>query len=80
MITAHKYLNLDFSIINISALIIEKLQKNNLLKYEELSKLTINELGEKSNDLFFYAIDFLFLMGKIVYLPEIDAFKIHETQ
>ena len=45
MITAHKYLNLDLSVINISALIIDKLKKNSLLKYDELLSLILSNLG-----------------------------------
>ncbi|MCC5946143.1 MAG: hypothetical protein JJT94_14530 [Bernardetiaceae bacterium] len=80
MITAHKYLNLDYSVINISALIIEKLQKEGLLQYDELNQFVNNELGEKALGLVLYALDFLFLLNKIVYLPELDAFKLHETK
>jgi len=80
MITPHKYLNLDFSLINISALIIEKLQKNDSLKYDDLLKSIIHTLGEKAKEIFPYALNFLFLLDKIIYLPKLDAFKLNETK
>ncbi len=80
MITAHKYLNLDLSVINVSALIIAKLKKNNLLKFNELLSLIVAAQGEKVREVFPYALNFLFLVGKISYILELDTFKLHETK
>lgn len=80
MITAHKYLNLDLSVINISSLIIDKLKKNNLLKYDELQAIVVSILGEKSKEVFPYALNFLFLLDKISYLTELDTFELNETK
>lgn len=79
MIGAHKYLNLDLSVINVSALIISKLKGNNLLKYDELLGLLVSVLGEKVRDVFPYSLNFLFLLGKITYLNKLDAFQLDET-
>jgi len=80
MITAHKYLNLDFSVINMSALIIDKLNKNSLLQYDELLGLAVSAYGEKTKETFPYALNFLFLLGKINYLSEFDGFQLNETK
>ena len=80
MITAHKYLNLDLSVINISALIIDKLKKNSLLKYDELLSLILSNLGESSKEVFPYALNFLFLLNKLSYLPELDLFQLNEIK
>jgi hypothetical protein len=80
MITAHKYLNLDLSVINISSLIIDKLKKNNLLKYDELLGIIVSILGEKSKEVFPYALNFLFLLNKISYFSELDTFELNETK
>lgn len=79
MITAHKYLNLDLSVINLGAVIIDKLKKEKLLQYTELQSLIVAALGEKAKEVFPYAINFLFLLGKINYLTELDAFQLDET-
>jgi hypothetical protein len=78
MITAHKYLNLDLSVINVSALIISKLKGHNLLQYDELLGATMSVLGEKVREVFPYSLNFLFLVGKISYLDKLDAFQLNE--
>ena len=75
MIRGHKYLNLDVSVINVSALIIKKLKKDNFLQYDELLGFVVSVLGDKSKDIFIYALNFLFLVDKIQYFNDIDAFQ-----
>ena len=76
MITAHKYLNLDYSVINVSALILEKLKKGSLLKYDELLKSVASILGDSAKEQFPYAVNFLYLIGKISYISHLDSFEI----
>lgn len=78
MITPHKYLNLDISVINVSALIIDKLKKNELLKYDELLKMTTDALGKNAKEIFPYSLNFLFLLDKLSYLPELDVFQLNK--
>ena len=80
MITAHKYLNLDLSVINVSALIIDKLKKNSLLKYDELLALVIYALGKNAKEVFPYALNFLFLLNKLSYSPKLDLFQLNEAK
>jgi len=77
MITPNKYLNLDLSVINVSALIIDKLKKHSLLKYDELLKITIDSLGKNSREVFPYALNFLFLLNKIHYIQELDVLQLN---
>ena len=79
MITAHKYLNLDLSVINVSAVIIAKLKSNSLLKHDELLDIVVSSLGKKSLEVFPYALNFLFLLNKITYQPTLDSFQLNET-
>lgn len=79
MITAHKYLNLDLSVINLSAFMIDKLKKNSLLHDELLSLMTAN-YGKEAKEVFPYVLNFLFLLDKITYLPELDLFQLNETK
>lgn len=80
MITPHKYLNLDISVINVGAVIIEELKSNKIVQYEELLSSVISSLeDEKIKEVFPYAINFLFLLGKINYLEgDLDAFELNE--
>jgi len=69
-------LNLEFSVLNISALIIQKLFQHKLLKYDELFNFLISTKGENIKDVFPIAINFLFLLNKIEYHPQIDTFEL----
>ncbi len=80
MITAHKYLDLDLSVVNVGALIIDKLKNNPSLKYDKLLTEIESILGGKAKEVFPYALNFLFLLDKISYLPECDAFQLYETK
>lgn len=80
MITAHKYLNLDASVINISALIINELKENKLLKHDELLNVAINIIGEQAKDILPYALNLLFLLNKISYTLDLDAFQLNEAE
>ena len=81
MITPHKYLNLDLSIINVGTLIIKELQFNNLVKYDELLNLLTSNLGENAKEVYPYALDFLFLLDVIKYHEApVDAFELNEIK
>lgn len=80
MITPHKYLNLDVSVINVSVVIISKLKKDNLLQYDELMGFVISVLGKNAKEVFPYALNFLYLLGKIIYLYDLDTFQLNETK
>jgi hypothetical protein len=77
MITPHKYLNLDLSVINVSALIIDKLKKHSLLTYDELLNMTINALGKNAKEVFPYSLNFLFLLDKLHYSSQLDVFQLN---
>ena len=75
MIRAHKYLNLDLSVINVSALIIKGLKQNEVVQHDELLNFVVNALGANAKEIYPYAINFLYLLGKIEYKEApIDAF------
>lgn len=81
MIEPHKYLNLDFSVFNISAFIIKELKRTNLVKYDELLNSLVSKLGEETKEVYPYALDFLFLLDKIKYHnAPVDAFELNEIK
>ncbi len=75
MIKPTKYLNLDYSLINISAILINEFKSQNVISYDDLLQLTYNKIGNQSNEITPYALNFLFLLGKIEYHHSIDAFE-----
>ena len=49
--------------------------------YQETLKSQIDILGEKANDLFLLSLNFLFTLGKINYVEELDSLElINETK
>lgn len=76
MITPHKYLNLEQSVLNISAVILKQLQVSKSVKYDELCNFITSSVGENAKIAFPNAISFLFLVGKIEYHQQIDTFEL----
>lgn len=80
MLKPDKHTNLKISIFNIAGIILKALQKEEILKYDELLTIVINETDESSKKLFPLANSFLYLLNKIEYFADIDSFRLnHET-
>lgn len=79
MIKLDKHSNLDYSVVNISFVLIRKLLIRGSIKYDELLSITIDELGERAETNYPYAINFLYMLDKIKYDNELDTFTLNET-
>jgi len=75
MIKPDRHTNPDTSVINISAFILKQLNSFYDIKYDELMKKVIESLGEETKENYPYALNFLYLLGKIEYLEQTDSFK-----
>jgi len=75
MIQPDRYTNPDFSVINISSVILEKLIKENRISYDNLLKEVIYKVGDEAKENYPYALNFLFLLGKINYISQNDNFE-----
>jgi hypothetical protein len=75
MIRPNKFTNPHFSVVHVSALIIKFLKENQILKFDELLILLIEETDKQVKDVFISALSFLFLLGKIKYHKNIDSFE-----
>jgi hypothetical protein len=80
MIRPDRHTNLDFSIINISSLILTYLNGHYAIKYDLLMEKIIDDLGNEAKENYPYAINFLFLLDKIKYFKETDSFIYNETK
>ncbi len=76
MLTPTKHTNVRFSVIYISGKILSYLTKETIIKYDELKEMLVNEIGVKSKNNVDYALTFLFSIGKVEYLKNIDAVKL----
>jgi len=75
MITPTKYMNLDYSLLNVSAMLIKEFNKQPIISYDELLQITLNKIGKQAKEITPYALNFLFLLGKIEYHNALDAFE-----
>lgn len=80
MIRPDRHTNLDYSVINISSFILKELNAYYDISYDALMEKVISTLGEKSQENYPYALNFLFLLGKIEYQQSTDSFKYNEAK
>lgn len=76
MIKPHKYLDLDNCIISISCSMIKELKSKRIMTYSELYSSIYKKHGENMKYFFVPSINFLFLLGKILYHKEIDSLEL----
>jgi hypothetical protein len=74
MLTPNKHMNLDLSVLRISAILLRVILKNNLIKYQDLLNKVVNEAGEDSKVVFIQALNFLYIINKINYDLKLDSF------
>ena len=75
MITPHKYLNLNLSVLNLGGLILTILKEDSAIKYSELLDKVILARGINAKEVFIPTLSFLYLLGKIEYQKEIDTIE-----
>jgi hypothetical protein len=80
MIKPDRYTDPKISIINISALILSELNEFYSIQYDILLNKIIVSLGDKAKNNFPYALNLLYLLGKLRYEQETDSFKSNETK
>ncbi len=73
MLTPTKHTNIKYSVIYIAGKVLELLKKESLMKYEDLKEMLINDIGVNAKNNINYSLAFLFSIGKIEYLKNIDA-------
>jgi hypothetical protein len=75
MIAPHKYLDLNLSILNLGGVILNIIQEDGAVKYDELLGKVILARGNSAKDVFIPTLSFLFVLGKIEYQKEIDTIE-----
>lgn len=76
MIKPDKYLDLNVSVLRISAIILRELNKSRMSNYSELLKHLIKKEGDSVKEVYIYCLDFLYLLNKIEYYPKTDCIEI----
>jgi hypothetical protein len=73
VLTPTKHTNIKYSVIYIAGKVLGFLKKETLIKYEDLKEMLISEIGINVKNNIDYSLTFLFSIGKIEYLKNIDA-------
>jgi len=68
-------MDLDLSVVRVSALIIKLLEKNKVLSYSEILERLVDMAGEDVKHVFVPALDFLYLLGKVEYHLQTDSIE-----
>lgn len=79
MIRPDRHTNLDYSVINISSFILRELNAYYAISYDELLSKVIDNLGVQAKENYPYALNFLFLLGRLKYQQNTDTFKSYEA-
>ncbi|PIE77870.1 MAG: hypothetical protein CSA15_10765 [Candidatus Delongbacteria bacterium] len=79
MIKPDRHTNPDISVLNIGAFILRQLNKFYDISYDDLLKKVIDNMGNEAKENFPYALNFLYILGKIDYLETTDSFKYNEN-
>ena len=80
MIRPDRHTNLDYSVVNISAFILKELNEYYHVSYDTLLLKVTDTLGSQARENYPYALNFLFLLGKLNYDQSTDSFRFNETK
>lgn len=75
MLRPDKHTDIKYSIVFLSALMLKEIQKSGIIKYDELKSGLMDKIGRGVADNFELTLSFLFLLGKIEYVKNLDSFK-----
>lgn len=79
MLAPTKHTNIRFSVLFVAGKVLKNLQFEGLLKYDDLKNSLIKDLGPKSKYNFDFALTFLYSIGKVQYIKDIDAIELINT-
>ncbi len=79
MIKPDRHTNPDLSVLNISAFILERLNSFYDISYDKMLKEVVDTIGERAKENYPYAINFLYLLGKIQYIESTDSFRYRDN-
>jgi hypothetical protein len=75
MLTPKKHLDLDVSVLRISALMLRELTKRGVVELERLRAVVAKRTGPSGELVFFPALSFLYLIGRIEYHLKNDTIE-----
>lgn len=76
MLRPRKHTDPSLSVLNVTALTIDALQRQDVLSYDDLVAWLAMRTSDRVREVHPYALSLLFLVGKLEYLPDLDAVRI----
>ena len=80
MLKPKKHMDLDLSVLRVSAIVLHEARKKRLVSFEALRKRVIRQAGEDADLVFVPALSFLYLLGKIEYHLKNDTVEYIERE
>lgn len=75
MIAPTKHMNLDLSVLQISALVMNHLRKRRIVTFDEALNKVMSKAGKDASLVFTDALSFVFLLGKVEYHIQTDSLE-----
>ena len=75
MLKPDKHTEIKYSVVYLSAVMMKEIQQNGVIKYDELKNTLIQKIGDKVTENFEQSLSFLYFLGKVNYLQELDSIK-----
>ena len=75
MIKPAKHMNLDLSLIRISALLLKRLYKKRIISIDDALSRLQQKVGEDASIVFMPALTFLYILGKVEYHQHNDSLE-----
>ena len=79
MIRPDKHTNIKLSVPYLSAVSLGEIQRNGIIRYDDLKNVLIQKIGTGITENYQYALSFLYLLGKIEYIEKLDSIKMIEV-
>jgi hypothetical protein len=76
MLMPNKHTDIKYSVLYISGIIMREMKRSEIIKYNDLKNVVINQVGKELGDTFEYSLSFLYLLDKINYNQQSDTITI----
>jgi hypothetical protein len=75
VLTPKKHLDLDVSVVRVSAIMLRELSRHGVVQFEKLRGVVIRRVGADGDLSFMPALSFLFLLGRVEYHIQNDTIE-----
>ena len=79
MIEPTKHLDLELSVLRVSALVLKELMKKRIVKHDELMRKLVDMTNDDVKLTLMPALNFLYIIGRIEYHQKTDSFEYIEV-